>query len=959
MGASHQAMAAGSCTTTDAASGSLLCSGGVISTAITVYDAAAQFQPTNGSNSYTPASYNQSPPTTVIKIDSTSSFVTPATLADKGIIAANFSNSEDPAVNNVQIENYGSVALTASSFGSRAHAIVADSQVNNFVVNNHDGATISATQTGAPGSLTVTSSGSPATYSAKQGGSALNVVSAIYTDDNTNSLAVTNDKGATISGTGSFAAAVYGRAATTITNDGWIGSTSWSSGDALSKGHWAVGTYAGAEFETLAGSNPDTPFYNVTNIVGAVGNLKVTETVATTITNNENATIKGDILVLDTNPLVTTAGGTSSPNGFFLPNPYAVSGSNSGPRDSNITNTGTIDGNVYLGSGAHVLKNLAGGTINGTVNVDQWDSVGSFATPVAGSASGTYQSTGSGSDSHGNACPTAGSNTTDLYCAKSANVLAYFHGDRSFSFENAGTFTGDVNVRTATTTGEEVSIAPHIFGDGASTADSVVDGRSGFINGTLKVWDGTSSSLLATTTIAPVLDATVKDGEWYTVATNLYGTLANTQLASLSVEGSALVDWSAQTNGTNELVIGASVKDASEIAGISKPGASAVNALIDAAGGDPTLDKLGAAVESLPTDSDVAKAGAQLAPETNYATQQSAITLNNVIGQHIDTRLSAVGATGAYQGYTSGPYGLGMKPSQDPNRSNLGGSLKDGDGEFVAPRSAALWGQAFGASMDQNTIDHVDGYNSRIYGIITGYDNWISPDLRVGIAGGYANTNIDGKGDTSQNQTGIDSYLVEAYGAFKGNGWYATGRTGFTWHNYDTTRILTVPFTDKAKGSHDGDQFNVAIEVGAPMAYAGAIITPVAGLTYSRLHQGAYTETSDGGMALAVNGQTNDSAVSSLGLKGLVPIASDTVVEGRASWLHEFADDAQIVSASFAAGGGTFTAAGPGVGRDTADLGVGMLAQIGANSSFEINYDANVREDYLAHVGSARLDVHF
>lgn len=148
MGASHQAMAAGSCTTTNAASGSLLCSGGVISTAITVYDAAAQFQPTNGSNSYTPSNpafptgYNPKPPTTVITIDSTASFVTPATLADKGIIAANFSNSEDPAVNNVQIENYGSVALTASSFNSRAHAIVADSQVNNFVVNNHDGGDI-------------------------------------------------------------------------------------------------------------------------------------------------------------------------------------------------------------------------------------------------------------------------------------------------------------------------------------------------------------------------------------------------------------------------------------------------------------------------------------------------------------------------------------------------------------------------------------------------------------------------------------------------------------------------------------------------------------------------------------------------------------------------------------------------------------------------------------------------
>ncbi|WP_290990446.1 autotransporter outer membrane beta-barrel domain-containing protein [Hyphomicrobium sp.] len=976
MGVSHQAMAAGSCTVTDPASGSLLCSGGVISTAITVYDAAAQFQPTNGSNSYTPNNpafppasnpdnpgYNPNPPTTVITIDNSASliFTNPASLPDKGIIAANFSNAENPAVNNVEIDNYGIIALSYNLFSSRMHAIVADSQVNDFVVNNYAGGNISATQTGTPGALTVTSSGSPATNSARQGGAALNIVSAIYTDDNTNSLTVNNDHGANISATGSFAAAIYGRADTTINNSGFLGSTSWSSSDNLSAGHWAVGTYAGAEFDALPGSpNPDSPFYNVTNIVGGVGQVIVTDTAATTITNNANGTIKGDILVLDTNPLVTTAGGASAPNGFFLPAPYAVSGTNSGPRDSNITNAGEIDGNFYLGSGAHVIQNLEHATISGNINVDQWNSVGSFLTAVAGTASGTYQSTGTGTDSHGNACPTAGSNTTDLNCAKSTNALAAFHGDRSFTLENAGTLNGNVTVRTATTNGDEVTVAPHIFGNGALSANSVIDSRSGFIGGTLKVWDGTNSSLEATTTITPILDATVKDGQWYTVATGLFGTSANTVLAGLNVEGSALLDWSAQTNSTNELVIGASVRDAFDVAGISKPGASTINALIDAGGNDPTLDQLGAAVESLPTDAAVAKAAKQLAPETNFATQQSAITLNNAIGQHIDTRLSAVGATGASpQTAFAKPYGLVAQQAVDPNRSNLGGSLKDGDDDFVVPRSAALWGQAFGAGMNQNSIDNVDGYNARLYGIIAGYDNWISPGVRVGIAGGYANTSIDGEGDTVQNRTGIDSYLVEAYGALKREGWYATARTGFTWHNYDTTRVLTVPYSDVAKGSHDGDQFNASIEVGAPMQHAGTIITPVASLTYSHLHQDAYTESSDGGMALGVDGQTNNSLVSGLGLKGLVPIANDTVIEGRALWLHEFGDDAQSVTASFAAGGGTFTAAGPGVGRDTADLGVGMLAQIGPNSAFQLNYDANVRQDYLAHVGSARIDINF
>ena len=84
--------------------GNVYCSGGSISGPITVYDAAAAFQPLNGSNAYTPNNpgfpngYNPTPPTTTVTIDSSASLnVTTnsaSALADRGLIAANFSNNE-------------------------------------------------------------------------------------------------------------------------------------------------------------------------------------------------------------------------------------------------------------------------------------------------------------------------------------------------------------------------------------------------------------------------------------------------------------------------------------------------------------------------------------------------------------------------------------------------------------------------------------------------------------------------------------------------------------------------------------------------------------------------------------------------------------------------------------------------------------------------------------------------
>ena len=76
------------------------------------------------------------------------------------------------------------------------------------------------------------------------------------------------------------------------------------------------------------------------------------------------------------------------------------------------------------------------------------------------------------------------------------------------------------------------------------------------------------------------------------------------------------------------------------------------------------------AVLQLSDAEDVRKAGEQLAPETNFATQQAAWTLNFLTGSYIDNRLAGVGAT-AGNGNGGGfgaPSGLGMQPDAPARR---------------------------------------------------------------------------------------------------------------------------------------------------------------------------------------------------------------------------------------------------------------------------------------------------
>ena len=133
----------------------------------------------------------------------------------------------------------------------------------------------------------------------------------------------------------------------------------------------------------------------------------------------------------------------------------------------------------------------------------------------------------------------------------------------------------------------------------------------------------------------------VHSGEWFLVAQTLFG-------ADVPVidEDSVLVDWVAAKNGNNSLVIGSTVKNANTINGLSQPGINTINSLLSTDGSNAGVNALAAGVESLSNEGDVRKAGEQLAPETNFATQQAAITLAFLTGQYIDERLLGVGATG-------------------------------------------------------------------------------------------------------------------------------------------------------------------------------------------------------------------------------------------------------------------------------------------------------------------------
>jgi uncharacterized protein with beta-barrel porin domain len=914
--------------------------------AINVYDASAgQYPLANGSNSYTPTHWLTNPPTVTVNILSgtTFNFTNPTTaqLADKGVIGANFSNTESykgEGVNNWILNNAGTIGLSTNAISARLQTVISDSQVNLFTLSNTG--TITSAQTyfasGFNASLlTNTYSSSSLTDSAKYNSASLNPISTVYTDDNTNGLSLTNSGSITTSG--NFAAAIYGRAGQQeITNSGLLGNTDWSSSDLFYTGHWAIVNYGGATFSTVAGSNPDSPLYNVVSN-GSQNTVAVLQDSQTSIVNS--GTIKGDIVMIDSSPLTMAA---ALANGQALPVPN--SGTNSGPRDSYTINSGTINGNFYLGSGAHAIDNS--GTINGNINVDQSASLGAFAVGVAGNVPGTWSSAGPGTTSAntGLPCAAAGANTTDASCAATTTKQAYFAGSRIFYLSDSGAMNGNV-VITNTTAESQITIQ-------ASSAAGVMTPG---IQGTLSITGAVPASNVV---IQPGLgtDQIVHSNNVFDIARSVGGNLSNSTYLSEVVSNSAtaLVNWNASFNNAGNLLYTASVANAYSLPGITASGANAINALMGYNGSNGTVGQLGNQVQALTSASAAAQMGNQLTPNVNNTNYETIFNITNNLERIIDNHMT--------EGHMAGYMGA------DYNPVNHNSTVAKEYG--VTP---GVWVEGTLMSQNQGTYQGASGYTGTLHGFAIGLDTRLGENDEWLAGGMFATTQgtMNQQADLANNSNKLGSNQGFLYGSWRPSNFYLNSMVGFGGTGINTYRFINAN-NQGMNGNTSAMQYSGRIDTGYLFDSDFGTLIPVGYFGYTRVNQGGYTESGGTG-ALQVNSGFMNSERLGLGGKAVLPIyegkalgLSDFLqgqLELSALWSHEFGNVNNYTSASYVADPtASFTVVGLGPARNSGLLGAGARLTYARfddiKPSVLFNYFCEVKDQYTSQTGmiQGRID---
>ena len=770
------------------------------------------------------------------------------------------------------INNLATGVISASHTSiGAAQGVDAGGDVTNMTVNNSG--TIISTRNEA---ITLTTNTATSLKATSTSTTATNVGSAagIYSQEELESIIINNSATGTITGVGKLNPAVYMRAGEQIVvNDGEISGSREGSIGAYTYG-MAIGSVSdGGEIRTLDLTNTDT--------------------------------INGDILAVNSNAYRWYALSTAG----TLDDRLNIN-SNWGQLDSTIANTGTINGSLYFSNGTHELTNEEGATITDNIDVDQRDTICNNASGCSAGALGA---------------------NTKQFSTTNFTVV----GSKSFTFENAGDFGGDITIRTAsssvlggaTPVASHVTLIPTITGSGTGSSLTAPSANIAGMGSVLTI-DATAG--VGTVAVAPKSLVTLKAGEYYKVADTLTLTGGATT-PTVDNENTPLVNWNIATS-SGKLVIGvASIESAATVDGVTALSAGAIDALMTA-----TSSTIGGSVQNLTVAEDIEHAGQQLRPEANNASTQAAMAAANQVS-------SVIGA------------------HQEAVRTASNGNSGVSTGETA--QGAGFWMQGFGFKGEQKERGGVDGYTADTGGFVLGGDKTIgNGDVRVGAAFAYASTGINGEGVTTANRTDIDSYQGTVYGSYDAGAWYVDAALGYGQHQYDTKRYVALAGAS-ITGKHDANQYLAKVGVGYPLAFGRATFTPLASLAYVNLDQDGYTETDPtaSGAALTVGSTKTDSLRSGLGAKVSVPLSTgklNTALEARAVWNHEFADTQQDIASSFV-GGTSFTTNGVAQARDSANLGLGVSLNSANGQTLSVNYDAEVKSDYVSHTAAVKFRYDF
>lgn len=274
------------------------------------------------------------------------------------------------------------------------------------------------------------------------------------------------------------------------------------------------------------------------------------------------------------------------------------------------------------------------------------------------------------------------------------------------------------------------------------------------------------------------------------------------------------------------------------------------------------------------------------------------------------------------------------------------------------------WGWEFFAQGNLGDLDIDDfpvagNLNSNAYSGTLGVERQFNENLQLGFAGTWVE--VDGELDGNFGTTDVSGVLVSAYASYQRGNFYVDGlySYGFLDHRLGRTALGVASARADFESNNQIIQLNTGLNYPLGKFQAG----PYLSLQYNRGDIDGYGESGAALLNLDVDGQEYESLTSELGWQISREFKTgDRAVVGqlRAGWVHEYLDDQEAVTGALRAfPGNRLSALSPSFASDYGLVGVGVLAQLGENTSLGADYQIRIADDVTEQVAGVTLTFRF
>lgn len=292
-------------------------------------------------------------------------------------------------------------------------------------------------------------------------------------------------------------------------------------------------------------------------------------------------------------------------------------------------------------------------------------------------------------------------------------------------------------------------------------------------------------------------------------------------------------------------------------------------------------------------------------------------------------------------------------------RDAMNERLRQGDADAEAAQVGATrltaWVHSWGHWGSFDGDGNAAGLSDNGTGTLVGADLPVGRQGHVGVAGGAERDTLSVNARDAWART--TTQWLGAYGGFESGAFALRAGVAYAWQQLPINRQVNIPgLAGTLSASPAGSTLTGYVEGAWHARLAGGDFAPY--LNLAQVHVATDRAVEAGGAAaLLVNSDSQDTTLSTLGVRGAWRVANRLALNAGLGWQHAFGDITPRSTQAFAEGGSGFTVYGLPLEKDAAKVNLGVAWTVSPSVEIDAGYDGLLASGNKDQSANVRLNI--